>query len=636
MFDGAFLAKDSALGRELETELYDSGATRHMSPYQHRFIDFEAIAPKPIGAADNRTFKAVGKGSMYIDVPNRETTRCALLKDVLYAPDMGVTLISMSHIAATGCKVNFDCYGCKILDESGTLIGEIPVADGLYRVQHTKSFDYAGRVKDVFTIDELHRLMGHISHDAARDLVRKGLVLGVMIEDSPSSGVCAACEAAKTTRKPIQRYREGERTAAVGDEVHSDVWGPAPVKTLGGRRYYVSFTDHSRWTVTYLMRTKDEDFRHYQSFVALMKAHHGAAVKLRHSDQGGEYLSNEFNTYLAEQGMKRRLTVHDTPEYNGVAERLNCTLITKPSDHVRRLLEGEGTAGGRGSAGALPKGLRVMHPVEEMETAGLAEVENAVHSEELAMAAVMGDAEGLQPSLEEVRKRPDWPKWLAAINAELESLKTNDTWTVVERPPGVNVVGSKWVLRIKKDASGAIDKYKAHLVAQEYTQIHGINYFETFAPVAKIASLRLLLAITARNGWAVESFDFNSAYLNSSLDEDEVIYLEQPPQFPIKDPKAYVLHLKKVLYSLKQGGRKWYKHLCIALADLGFKRTEADFGVFYARNGPDLTVLTIHVDDCTITGSSKTLISTYKCKLGEKYPLTDLGPVSWLLGIKIL
>ncbi|THG93576.1 hypothetical protein EW026_g7695 [Hermanssonia centrifuga] len=329
-FEGAFLAKESALGQEFETELYDSGAIRHMSPYRHHFIDFETITPKPIGAADNGTFKAIGKGNMYVDVPNSDKMSRVLLRDVLYAPNMGVTLVSVSRITATDCQVHFDNKCCCIYSLSKSVIGNIPVVDGLYHVHHPKTFDYAGQVKDAFTIDELHRLMGHISHDAARDLVRKGLVLGVMIEDSPSSGVCAACEAAKMTRKPIQQYREGEHAAAVGYEVHSDIWGPAPVKTLGGRKYYVSFTDnHSRWTMTYLMWTKDKVFHHYQSFVALMKAHHGVAVKLLHLDQGGEYLSNRFNTYLSEQGMKRRLTVHDTPEYNGVAERLNCTLITK-------------------------------------------------------------------------------------------------------------------------------------------------------------------------------------------------------------------------------------------------------------------------------------------------------------------
>src|ERR1700678_809399 len=97
-----------------------------------------------------------------------------------------------------------------------------------------------------------------------------------------------------------------------------------------------------------------------------------------------------------------------------------------------------------------------------------------------------------------------------------------------KRPPGANVVDCRWVLRIKKNAAGEIEKYKARLVTKGFTQIYGVDYYKTYAPIARLASFRLLLAIAARNRWAVDTFDFDSAYLNCNLKEDEVIYLEQP------------------------------------------------------------------------------------------------------------
>ncbi|OJT10684.1 Retrovirus-related Pol polyprotein from transposon TNT 1-94, partial [Trametes pubescens] len=163
--------------------------------------------------------------------------------------------------------------------------------------------------------------------------------------------------------------------------------------------------------------------------------------------------------------------------------------------------------------------------------------------------------------------------------------------------------------------------------------VYGVDYYETFAPVAKLASFRLILAIAARNGWSAETFDFNSAYLNSKLDEE--VYLEQPPDHEFADRRKYVLKLLKALYGLKQGGRKWYETLSAALADLGFTRAEADYGVFFKRDGTHLVILAIHVDDCLITGSSTRLLAEYKRQLAAKYKLTDLGPVSWLLGIKV-
>ena len=144
------------------------------------------------------------------------------------------------------------------------------------------------------------------------------------------------------------------------------------------------------------------------------------------------------------------------------------------------------------------------------------------------MATVMDAAEGLNPTYEEAKKRPDWPRWKEAIEAEWKALEDNGTWKLVERPEGVNVVGCKWVLRIKKNSAGEVEKYKARLVARGFTQIHGVDYYETYAPVARLATVRLLLAIANRNKWPIESFDFDSAYLNSILKADETVFLEQP------------------------------------------------------------------------------------------------------------
>lgn len=143
----------------------------------------------------------------------------------------------------------------------------------------------------------------------------------------------------------------------------------------------------------------------------------------------------------------------------------------------------------------------------------------------------------------------------------------------------------------------------------------------------------LLLAIVARNGWPADSFDFNSVYLVLRLDED--IYLKQPPDHAFTDRKAFVLKLDKALYGLKQGRWKWYETLCAALGKLGLTRAEVDWGVFYKCEGEHLIMLAVHVDNCLITGSSQCLLDETKMKISALYKLTDLGPVSWLLGIKI-
>jgi hypothetical protein len=213
-------------------------------------------------------------------------------------------------------------------------------------------------------------------------------------------------------------------------------------------------------------------------------------------------------------------------------------------------------------------------------------------------------------------------------------LECSGTWSTFSRPEGKNIVGSKWVYRIKRKSDNTVDKYKARLVARGFTQIYGVDYFDTYSPVAKMASFRTILAIAARNDWDIESFDFNGAYLNGTLSEDEEIYMQEPPGYETQGEHS-VKRLHKSLYGLKQAGRKWYEALSRALADLGFRASTADPGVFLTKSDNHTLILTIHVDDCILTGSSPELISKYKQKFNDRYTLTDLGPVHWFLGIKI-
>ncbi|TFY77263.1 hypothetical protein EWM64_g6750 [Hericium alpestre] len=260
----------------------------------------------------------------------------------------------------------------------------------------------------------------------------------------------------------------------------------------------------------------------------------------------------------------------------------------------------------------------------------------AVRWVEYALESATHDAEGLDPkTLKEAKSRSDWPMWKEAMEKEMASLKKANTWTTVEKPPGKNVVGCKWVFRIKKNAAGEIEKYKARLVAKGFTQIEGVDYFDTYSPVAKLSNLRAILALAARYGWDIETFDFNSAFLNGTLDDDEEIYMQEPPGYE-EGVGNLVKKLLKSIYGLKQAGRKWYDALCRALADLGFQVTKSDPGVFYARVEKHIIILAIHVDDCAMTGSSPKLLKDFKEKLNEQYALTDLGPIHWLLGIKVI
>ena len=163
-----------------------------------------------------------------------------------------------------------------------------------------------------------------------------------------------------------------------------------------------------------------------------------------------------------------------------------------------------------------------------------------------------------------------------------------------------------------------------------------MDYFETFAPVARLASIHLILAIAAQNDWNISMFNFHLAYLNGILDEGKTIYMEQPPHHEIVDRTHYVVKLNKSLYGLKQAGRKWYNMLCQSLASIGFRKSMVDPAVFYAVVEQDIVVLFIHVDDSTITGSSLALNKKFMSRIAEHFKITDLGPISWLLGLAVV
>jgi len=250
------------------------------------------------------------------------------------------------------------------------------------------------------------------------------------------------------------------------------------------------------------------------------------------------------------------------------------------------------------------------------------------------IAAALQKLEGDPKSVHEACVCPDWLSWQKAMDSEIGSLEQAGTWTTIACLLGKNIVGCKWVFRLKWKADGSIDKYKGQLVTHRFMQIYGVDYYDTYSPVMWLASFRLILAIAAQNNWDIEAFDFNSVYLNGTLGKGKEIYMQEPPGYEAGEAGS-VKRLLKALYGLKQAGCKWYNALYTTITDLGSHVTAADPRVFITQIQKHIPVLAVHVDDCTMTGSLPKLILLYKDKLNACYALIDLRPVNWLLGIQI-
>lgn len=172
------------------------------------------------------------------------------------------------------------------------------------------------------------------------------------------------------------------------------------------------------------------------------------------------------------------------------------------------------------------------------------------------------------------------PKWVEAMKAEVKALEENGTWTLQELPKGKRAIDSKWVYKIKYKPNGEIERYKARLVAKGFTQMEGIDFHDTFTPVAKLVTVRSLLAVAVKRDWHIHQLDVNNAFLHGDLDED--VYMKVPQGFGKQDDKR-VCKLRKSLYGLKQASRNWYKKFTSFLKGLGFKQSVADHSHFCTK-----------------------------------------------------
>lgn len=242
----------------------------------------------------------------------------------------------------------------------------------------------------------------------------------------------------------------------------------------------------------------------------------------------------------------------------------------------------------------------------------------------------------LEPtSLAEARSRPDGDRWIEAALEEIRAHLDNGTWELVRLPHGKHAIGSRWVFKIKKNTDGSVDRYKGRLVAKGYAQKHGVDYTDTFAPTARFAALRTVIALAAIEDWELESVDISTAFLNGDIDTD--VYMKIPEGVEIEGVQGseWVLKLLKGLYGIKQGPRIWSKKLNDELSKLGFTRLECDHSVFLFERDDVKLIVPVHVDDLVIASKSKRAIEVFKNELSKVFKIRDLGPTSVILNIKL-
>ena len=811
----------SAQGDLQDKWVIDSGASRTMSSNRSWFTHFTPLtSPIEIVLGDNSSIWGTGVGRISVRMKANDDWHKATLGNVLYVPDLHGNLLSVSHLIHRGAEVRFTKGGCRIYDQQSVLVCEGTHRDNLFfmliRVAQPESARVAIAHLDVFPSEgeEIpsrdsalaahsatskgdaslwHRCLGHLNDDAVLRMVKKGLVKGMEITGSSMCATpCEPCLKGKQTRAEIGKSTETRSDTVLG-RIFSDVCGKLPTRSHEGYEYFVTFVDDmSRKVFVAGLKQKSDVAQHLKSFTVRVELETGQRLQVLRSDGGGEYTGNSVAKYLEDKGIKHEVTIPDTPQHNGVAERMNRTLLDKvramlldadlpesywydalvyatflhnvsPTCSLELTTPEEAWSGNKPDVSTIRvfgsrafvhipdaqqsklaakslvctfigyarsrKAYRLVHrpthrflesrdvifdeggaptrvilehntqtttsnaststplgssPIPNATTPtttptivitpptdptdpqtssapqGRAEHAPATtpitrpkrttrtptrddddrytvssyglrkRPDEHARVAVIDDA-GDPRSYAEAMACPDAAEWEMACEAEKRAFEHMGVYEVVPRPKGRKVVGSRWVFRIKRGPDGTVLKYKARIVAQGFTQIEGVDYDETFAPVAKHTSLRVILALTAKHNLEVHQMDVKSAYLNGELKEE--IYMEPPSGFDT--PEGMVFRLVKAVYGTKQGGRVWYEDIRATLESMGYQHTEADHAVFIRTTDSFPSILALYVDDITMASKDIKGIERDKEMLKARYQMTDLGEISWILGIRV-
>jgi hypothetical protein len=239
------------------------------------------------------------------------------------------------------------------------------------------------------------------------------------------------------------------------------------------------------------------------------------------------------------------------------------------------------------------------------------------------------------PSYREAMKSIFKDEWRRATMIEMEALRALGAWILVVRPEGAHVVGSRWVFKTKRNERGEVVKFKARFVAQGFSQVPGQDFTDTFAPVTRFTSVRIVLALAQKFGWMLHNMDVDNAFLNAPVNED--IYVRQAEGFEEWGPNGeeLVYKLNKSLYGCRQAPHNWNADIDAWLRKYGVEPTKADPCLYVMRRGNGVLVVLLWVDDLIITGTAE-LVKAFKAAISAHYKMKDLGQLKWILGMQVI
>jgi len=237
-------------------------------------------------------------------------------------------------------------------------------------------------------------------------------------------------------------------------------------------------------------------------------------------------------------------------------------------------------------------------------------------------------------SVTEARAAVDRDEWNKAMEAEMRSLQLNEVWELVDPPPNHKIIGSKWIYKCKLNVDGELERHETRLVAQGCTQKFYLDYEETYSPVVRFESIRVLLAMGAHYQLVLHQIDVSTAFLHGELSEE--VYMHQPEGFIEPGKEDLVCRLNHSIYGLKQSPRRWNHALDSQLREMGFAQTACDPCLYISKGAEEMFIVAAYVDDIILGGKNLARVNAVKEKLSGSFEMKDLASLHHFLGVKII
>ncbi|KAL0286293.1 UNVERIFIED_CONTAM: Retrovirus-related Pol polyprotein from transposon TNT 1-94 [Sesamum radiatum] len=585
--------------------ILDTGASKHFCSNKELFQELkEAADGECVYMGNSATAGVLGKGKVLLKLTSGKTLA---LQDVLYVPSLRRNLISGSLLNKVGLKIVLEADKV-IITKNGDFIGKGYLADGLF-VLNTMPFVSNKSISNsayiVESVNIWHGRLGHVNFDSVKRLKSMNLI---DISEADKCSKCSVCVESKFVRKPFKPVTQ--RCTELLELIHSDL---ADFKNTLSKGFAPNLSYLKVWGC--LAKVAYPDFR---------KSKYGPktfdCVFIGYAQNSAAYrfmclLDNSFCE--ARNAEFFELIFPFNKMHDSLAETSN-NLDTSSSsittiDEIRR-----------------SKRQRIERSFgPDFLTAFIVQDLDRINDHVVSAYLVEEDPKTYVEAITSI----DSGFWKEAIKNELDSIMTNHTWDLVDLPIGSKPIKCKWIFKKKIKPDGSIDKFKARLVVVGYTQKEGIDYFDTYSPVTKIATIRTLVAISAINGLMIHQMDVKTAFLNGDLEEE--IYMEQPEGFIVPGLERKVCKLRKSLYGLKQAPKQWYEKFDRSLLSNGYKTNASDTCVYTKLCGCDFVIICLYVDDMLIFGSNLQVINETKSFLNSQFDMKDLGEADVILGVKI-